>query len=115
MHSEGLLRVRTIEDMCRSWDGKDVDLLMTTLRRARATGFEHSFPKEEHTPLGVFMGTLNLLFERYATPNNDRAAIKEALINEVESGYRREQVKDPNKPAEGTMDRSTKSEKYSTT
>lgn len=101
MHSAKTLMARTIQEVCRSWDGKDTELLMATLRRARSVGFEHSFPKKEHTPLGDLMKMLDLLSEKYAITPGDRDVIKEALIGEMQSGYRREEVENPSRPRKG--------------
>ena len=88
---------KTILSVCRSWGESDVKLLMRTLKEARTDGFRSSSPNEVHKRLNIYMEPLGQLFERYGTPTDDREALKDAVIAEIQSGYRRELV-DSTKP-----------------
>jgi hypothetical protein len=95
MQGKKMTETRTISYMCRLWDDKDVELLMSTLRDARSSGFRRSLPNVAHTPLGNLMEALDPLFRKYATPVGDREAIKDVLIGEMQSGYRYELLETP--------------------
>lgn len=82
----------SVSTMCRSWAESDVKLLMRTLKEARSDGFRSSSPNEVHTKLNHYMEPLARLFDKYSTPADDREAVKDAVIGELQAGYRREIV-----------------------
>ena len=87
------LKTRSIQGICELWAESDRELLINTLSKARASGFRRSFPTDEHTRLKDYTEALDRLFEKYSTQEEDRRFVNDAVISELQAGYRREFVK----------------------
>ena len=81
---------RDIASVCASWEDADKEILASALKRAHNIAVDHSFPNLKHIKLEDILKVLDPVFDRYGTASEDRSIVREAVIDTMERGYRRE-------------------------